>query len=198
MSEFMKPPVLVLASMEDVRRAMNDPKITASRKEIASDPWLVKSIWLIELIDEIAATGEYPYNSTVKHLAEQRLGLPPQSHAYYAKEGDTLSLLIYNAQRFRGSDRLTAAGFSPLTQDMLIQAFNKKLQIELWSDNLFGGASLVRLNVKLINDMLYAMKPRKRHYAVQVLGQPARLVKRNSKPLDFPHTKAMVQVVEMK
>ena len=109
-----KPPRLVLETMEDVRSAMQ-----GDRKSLGPDPYDIKSVWVISLIDEIAAEGKYPYNATIKKLAEQRLGLPPKSEAEYAKEGDVLSLMVYNAQKYRRHDKIVAAGFIPFTEALL-------------------------------------------------------------------------------
>jgi hypothetical protein len=92
---------LTLASMDDVRDAISrNLRDSAEWKPIM---WRVRSEWLVALIDELEEKG-YPYNATVKREAEHRLGLPPRSEADYHQEGDTLSLLIYNAQCFRRSD----------------------------------------------------------------------------------------------
>ena len=134
--------------------------------------WRIKSCWLIALIDQYAATGQYPYNSAVQRVAEKRLGIAQQSDS-----GSALSQLVYNAQRFQRSDQLQAAGYQPLTQTMIAEAFAKAAHIELFGESLIGNPGPVRLNVRNIDGTLYAMRPHKRKYAVQPVEQPAKIVK---------------------
>lgn len=164
MAEIMQEPMLTLATMEEVRAAID----TNARKVWDSTlRWRVKSLWLIGLIDEVVASGEYPYNATIKKLAEQRLGLPPKLEREYSQEGDTLSLLIYNAQGYRRSDRLVAQGYRPCSQEMIEEAHRTGRKLEL------PGGTL--LTVREVEGKLYAFKPRMRRYAVAVQGNPARL-----------------------
>lgn len=144
--------------MEDVRQALSDP---AWHTNIHSK-WRVKPEWLIGLIDEYEATGKYPYNADIQAIAETRLGLPVSNEA-----NRQLATLVYNAQNYRRDDRLRAAGFEPLTEAMLRSAFEQKVQIETQCGNVY--------NVREIDGKLYAMKPRKRKWAMPVQGQPARL-----------------------
>lgn len=174
MAEFKNAPVATLATMDEVREAMTMPRKSCCGFT-GLDIYRIKSTWLVGLIDEIAASGEFPYNATVKKLAEERLGLPPKSDAEYAHEGDVLSLLIYNAQCYRSSDRLVAHGYEPFTADVLKRAYAEKKGLEMYSSGLMG-SSVIRLNVRKIGDELYAMRPKKRRMYVGVQGQPVRLV----------------------
>ena len=112
MPEFMPEPCLTLETKEDVIAALAD---TSWKDQPYPYEYRVKSVWLISLIEEIiATTGRYfAYNSEVKRLAEQRLGYPAQNDAYYSKENNPLSTLIYNcamlpAQRQATRRRLSA------------------------------------------------------------------------------------------
>jgi hypothetical protein len=125
----------------------------------------VKSIWLITLIDEIEESGRYPYNAVVKRLAEQRMGLPPKTDTEYAREGDVLSLLIYNAQCYRRSDKMKADGLFPFTEEVKRQAFEQKRTI------LCGSK---KLKVREISGVLYAMQPRMRRQYTPAMGQPVK------------------------
>jgi hypothetical protein len=174
MAEFMNEPVVTLLTQEDVREAM-----LHQRKECCgykgSDIYRIKSAWLISLIEEIVATGQFPYNADIKKLAEQRLGLPAKPEAEYSQEGDVLSLLIYNAQNYRRSDKLIADGYQPFTPELLQRAHEEGRTLELFSTGLMG-SSVFKLNVRKIGNELYAMRPKKRKEYIPPRGQPVRLV----------------------
>ena len=145
-----------------------------NRKPPYSHPfeYCVHSDWLIDVIDEIVARGDYPYNAEVRRLALQKLELPVPSETELAKEGTPLSLLIYNAQGFRRDRDLRAAGLSPLTQEMLDEAAKNKQQIELVDGT--------RCNVRAVEGKNYAFRPRKRNLALG-LTTPAKLVRKRSR-----------------
>lgn len=74
------------------------------------------------------------------------------------------------------SDKLTAAGYLPLGQIMIAEAFARGKDIELMCDSPPGGAVPVHLRVRSINGRIYAMMPRNRKMAVQPAGQPAKII----------------------
>lgn len=155
---FKKDPVLTLETIEDVRGALANP-VWETR-----DRFEVKSVWMIGIIDEIVASGKYPYNNDVQRLAEKRLGIPPQPES-----GSPLSLLVYNAQCYRDSDRKRAAGFVVVTEAMIQSAFDTGSKIECEGGTL--------LTVRQVNGKLYAFKPRKRVWAANPIGYLGKLVK---------------------
>lgn len=169
MAEFKENPVLILEDLEAVREFATGPD---RRKGAGMDAYRIKSLWLISLIDEHVASGHYPYNSCIKKLAEQRMGFPPKPEAEYSREGDNLSLLIYNAQCYRRSDQLHADGFIPLTTE-LIERLGEGSKLELQ-----GGTVLT---IKSKHGRLYAMKPHARNYCVLPHGDPVRIVLDKSK-----------------
>ncbi len=170
--EFMAEPVKTLETMEDVRAWINGPVIELDWHE----KYRVRSNWLVSIIDEVTASGEFPYNSAIKRIAEERLGFPKKPDEYYANEGSPLSLLIYNAQRFRGSDNLRESGFEPLTQDLIDRALREEKSIEISGHNMIGGAVTQKFKVRTIQGKNYLMEPRKRKYCVPPKCQPAKLV----------------------
>ena len=174
MAEFMPEPSLTLATREDVIAALADETLWTRPYPFS---WRIKSDWIIGLIDEIVATGRYPYNATVKTLACQRLGYPAMSDAEYAKEGDNLSRLVYNAQGFRRSDQFIAAGYTPFTPAMLDEAYTIGAKVEVAGETLLGGSAATVLTPKDIDGKLYAMLPRKRTRHLPPMGQPAKIVK---------------------
>lgn len=111
----------------------------------------------------------------MKQFAESRLGLPAKTYAELSREGDTLSLLIDCAQNYRRSDELEAQGYEPFTRELLQQAYETGLALELFSSGLMG-SSVIRLNVRKIDGVLYAMRPKKRKAYIPPQGQPARKV----------------------
>lgn len=163
MSEFMPEPSLLLPDKDSLIAALAS---TEWKSWTHPGPYRVRSNFLISLIDEIENSGKFPYNVDVKILAFERLGIPRLSDKEMSKEGDPLSTLIYNAQNYRRSDMLRAAGFVPFTNEILENAFKTGRKIECRDGTL--------LTAKQIDGKIYAMQPRKRKYAVSVQGQPVR------------------------
>lgn len=134
----------------------------------------VKSLPIIEVIAAIEARGDYPYNATVEREARIRLGLPEAGEI--GNEQTPIGWLVYRAQGFRRSDLLRADGFEPLTDALVQNAFERKAGIEIAGHNMLGGKVRERFTVRQIGGKVYVMRPRKRKYAVAVVGQPARIV----------------------
>ena len=168
----MDEPLATLATMEDVRAVLELPR---KRLLGVENEFRIRSEWLIALIDEIAASGEYPYNATVKRMAADRLGIPRQSDDWYAREGDVLSLLIYNAQCFRSSDKYRRDGFRPFDSSVLDEAGDGG-SLEILSDGLMG-SNVVPVKVRSVNGKLYAMRAKMRKSYIAPFGQPVRIVK---------------------
>lgn len=157
------------------------PKVSWTAKENKRNDYFskkIKSLWLIALIDEMAKT-EYPYNATVQREAEKRLGLERQND-----NNSFLSYLVYYAQSYRRSDNLLAAGFVPLTQAMIAQAFERKAKIETYSEAIFefvvNGQKLPNKNKLYVprekNGKVYAFVPRCKNRVLSAQGQPAKIV----------------------
>ncbi len=188
MSYFQPEPDLTLYTKKDLLQALaNEDQIFAGIPKISycGEPKRnnyfsknIKSIWLITLIDEIAKT-QYPYNSTVQREAEKRLDIEKQSDS-----GSFLSSLVYTAQRYHESDNLKTNGFSPLTQEMIEQAFKLGGKIETHSEALFeivvNGEKQEHKNtqypVREHAGKIYAFVPRSRKKVLSVQGQPAKIV----------------------
>ena len=190
MSEFMPEPSIVLPDMEAVRQVCAANMRDSAAWIVGRTAWQVKSLWIIGLIDEIIAEKKarakpirennsgiivislfgddaFAYNSEVKKLAEQRLGFPPKPEAEYSREGDTLSLLVYNAQGYRRSDQLRADGFVPLEQSLINS---------LGVGGKFRDKGGNEYTVRDVQGTLYAMQPRKKKYAASPQGQPVKVV----------------------
>ena len=160
----MPEPSLYLETIDDLRQALVD--LSWDGKSYPSK-WKVKSQWLIDLIEELS-TDDFAYNSDVLREAEKRLGgYPDRTPAGYSQEGSPLSTLIYNAQRYRRSDKLKALGYQPMTQELIEEAFQRGRKIDMQG---------VVLSVKEKSGKRYAMKSRKRVWAVSPQGQPAKIV----------------------
>jgi len=161
MSYFMPEPKIILNNSDDLLNALNNSEWSKDH----DFKWNIKSIFIIECIQEIIDSGKFAYNSDVNRLVCEKLGL---STADCDLSGTPLSLLVYNAQNYRHSDILKSNGFSPLTQELVEKAYAQKRKIEL--------QNMVVYNVRKIGDNIYVMKPRARNYAVSIQGQPARMV----------------------
>lgn len=168
MSYFMPAPKIVLKTMEDVKSA-----IALDREDYGDLRYGVRSDWLVSIIKEVKASGEFPYNAVIKKAASEELGLPVSD---YSNEGDMLSLLIYNAQQYARSDACCEAGYEPLTQALIERAFHSKMKIECLGDSVLGQnrSTFTPRNVK---GVIRAMLPKSRKYHTPPQGQPARLVK---------------------
>lgn len=161
---FKADPVLVLQGIEGVRAALAEPDPWF---KLVGDRYRVKSDWLIDLIDEIAAT-RYPYNAVIRALARERLGLPALSEAENAREGTPLSALVYNAQNYRHSDQLRAQGYEPLTQELAERAYAE--------GKVVIGQNETVLSPREVSGKVYLFKPRKRVNAVFIGNcEPVRL-----------------------
>ena len=114
----MPPPVIVLETQADVEAFLANPAAPQSVTK-GLDKYRVESKWIESLIDAIEAEGQYPYNAVVNKRAQLAMGWPEKTEAEYAREGTPLSLLIYNAQSYRRSNKLRAAGFEPFTQKLV-------------------------------------------------------------------------------
>ena len=162
------PPDQVLETMEDLKQALADPSFVCDVRR------KVKSLWLCNLIREIEASGKYPYNNMAYRFAEDQLGLPP-THYDGEDRRDILRWLVYWNQEFCGHDDLVRLGFSPLTREMIEQAFEQKSRIEIYSEGMISSGTAL-YNVRKINNVVHLMKPRSRKFAVRIAGQPARIV----------------------
>lgn len=168
---FMPTPSLHLKDENDLRAALDNPEYMDwpyPRK------WHVRSDFIIGIIDEIAMEGKYPYNIDVQRRTEARLEIGQQND-----NQSPLSVLVYNAQKFRHSDERIKAGYEPLSQELLDRA-GEGAQIEVQGETIIGGMCTVLYNVRKIGEKLYAMQPRKRKYALSILGQPAKIVNRSA------------------
>lgn len=177
MSKFKEKPVLVLPLMGDVKAAIETPNWRKEREKDRT-AFLIKPLWIIGIINELLArTGKsFAYNADVKKECEARLGYPPKPDVEYCKEGDALSLLVYNAQCYHDSDALIAAGYEPFTQSLICRAG-------------VGGQITMKgglvLNVREINGRLYAMKKGARTNAARPNDAPVKITKQG-KPLPAP------------
>ncbi len=165
MSYFQHEPVAVWNEAQTLA-ALNDPASFPKRL----DKWLVKSQWLCDLLNEKEKAEGFQYNISFQRWFEKTYNVGP-----FDENGSVLSLLVYNAQKYRRHDALIKEGWREGTDEVLREALTRKRPIEYRADSLFGGVSILKLNVREINGRLYAMKPRARTYGVSVLGQPIRI-----------------------
>ncbi len=178
MSEFKAPPQMLLHTMNDVFDIL--PYLNKACKAARAanqygwkfrgiDPWLIKSVWIIGLIDEIVATGEFPYNAMVKKRVLDDLGFPARTDKEDATEGDGTSLLVYNAQCYRTSDQWRFKGFEPYVNETLVNAGI--------GGKIMAADEETVCTVKIRNDKAYAMYPRSKSKYLSMYGQPVKIVK---------------------
>ena len=176
MSEFKPDPVLVLETREDVARFLASADDPLPK---GMDRYRVESRWLESVIDAIEATGQYPYNSTVRKAAEQELGYPLKPDAEYSRENCPISTLVYNAQCYRRSNKLRAAGYVPLTQALIDEVGEggklKSANGEVLTIRRVPNAVSLHTDSKL-----FAFRPRKRVNAVWPQGSPVQVILENA------------------
>lgn len=174
MSYFQPEPLLVLddkASLIDAIKRQDEilaevESKTDTAKSLAQ--CRIKSLWLIDLINEISQI-KFVSNNEVKTIALQRLGLDQDDSGF-------LSLLVYNAEAYKKSDGFTNAGYVPLTQDMIEQAFKYGAKVEVYHFAIVGGAQYIKYPVREVNDKVYAFIPKCKKQVLRVEGQPAKIV----------------------
>ena len=125
MSELLAEPKRTL-NREETLAVLQDPETFMHDK----DHWEVKSTWLCDRLNEYEKTG-YVYNAEAMRKIEAEERLPR-----FNDNNSALSLLIYNAQRYRRSDRLRQEGWSYLNPDMVKTAIAQKRKIEILGENV--------------------------------------------------------------
>jgi len=154
MSIFEPAPIKVLTKEETLAAIKrNQPDIDfASDSDLAK--YRVNSPWLCDLLDEFEKGG-YVYNAWAQHKIEEMEGLP-----VYNENNSTIALLIYNAQRYRLSDKIIAMGFAPLTREMIEEAIKLKKKIEIYSESLIGDTIRGGYRPCIVGDSAYVLAPR--------------------------------------
>jgi hypothetical protein len=178
MSDFMPQPKVTLKDANELLSFLENPTVDFSDDYRSSDKWEVKSNFLCNCIREIESNEKYPYNSDVWTLAREKLGLEKIEYYFWDAEnktyyhpGDILDTLVYNAQKYKHSDDLVAAGYASLSQEMANEAFQKNAKIETPNGKIF--------NVKKINDKVYVMPKYSKNQALCLGFQPAKIVFNN-------------------
>jgi hypothetical protein len=132
--------------------------------------WHVKSQWLCDEMDVYEKEHGFVYNRIFQEWLEKREGWPKSE-----ENGSPLSLLIYNAQTYRRHDRLVREGYEPLTQEKIATAYLLNKKIEIKNEGLLGVYKKILIPRK-IGEIVYAMEPRKRKFAIRPEGQPCKLL----------------------
>jgi len=165
MSEFQPEPFLTLD--QPATLALLAQGIEALPDSLAK--YRVKSTWLCTLLNEREKVDGYQYNAKFQAWFERQFSLGP-----YHENNSVLSILIYNAQRYRRHDAMIEDGWTPCTPESLQQAFKQGRKLEWLGENIIGGSTIGTLNIREVNGQLYAFPPRKRN-PVEVTGRPVRI-----------------------
>jgi len=165
-SQFTYEPIATLETKEQVCELL---KSANEEKSVFHnyDKWRIKSVWLINLIDEIAAGGQFPYNDLVVEVATSRIG---DIHNKF------LGILVFNAQKFREHDQLIRSGYMPFTPELLRDAYETGKRIQILGETVLGTDAAVILTPKMMHGNLYAMLPNKRTKHFPPQGQPVKIV----------------------
>ena len=166
---FCRPPAHTITGKDDLAAASADTDFVCDVRT------RVEATYLLDLIAEIAATeeGNIYSNAELYALSCERLNL---AYAPYGSldKNETLGWLVYWAQEFYRNHRDVAAGYRPLTQAMIQEAYQRKAKLEVkgdWQNHIY--------NPRLIRGKYYAMKPGARnHYLPVFQTTQARIIDR--------------------
>lgn len=176
MSEFQPEPFLTLD--QPATLALLAQGIEALPDSLAK--YRVKSTWLCTLLNEREKVDGYQYNTKFQAWLERQFSLGP-----YPENKSVLSILIYNAQRYRRHDVMIQDGWTPGTPEILQQAFKQGRKLEWLGENIIGGSTIGTLNIREVNGQIYAFPPRKRN-PVDVTGRPVRIPRKTLAPPEAP------------
>ena len=127
--------------------------------------YTIQSLWICDRLNEYEKDG-YVYNAPAQRRLEAEEGLPPSP-----ENGSILSVLIYNAQRYRQEDRLTAEGYEPLTPDLVQRAMATNRKVEVRGENIIGGACVTLCRPIQTADGYAVLLPKKRNKGFRANGQ---------------------------
>ena len=180
MSEFSSEPIKTLDQKETLEVLAGNGDEFWNR---GLDKYRVKSQWLCDLLDQREATEGFQYNAPFQRWFEKEFQVGP-----FNENSSVLSLLIYTAQRFRRHDKLVREGWRPGCEALLREAFEAKKDLEIYLEPIFNiivnsekqssDPGVSSLKVREIGGKLYAMRPKKRKFAVNIEGKPVRLASR--------------------
>ena len=132
--------------------------------------WQIKSMWLCDELNAQEKNG-YVYNAEAQRKIEAQEGIGP-----FNENGSILSILIYNAQSYRRSDKLIAQGYAPLSVKLIEEAIRAKQKIEVVGENIIGGTAKTVCRPVIRAGKAFALLARARNRGFLPDGRPARLV----------------------
>jgi hypothetical protein len=169
-------------SKGSLRYSGRDDEFFIVPTEMIVERYADKSLWkncpslvnydILDCINEIIASGEYPYNSSVGDLFAKKFNTPPH------KDGTFLSAMVYCTQQYKSSkadeesakafhELMAADGFVKATEEWLIGAVgtNRKFMVVLDTAHYLIGGKTTAHETKLIlknwgEQELYWMNPR--------------------------------------
>jgi hypothetical protein len=159
MSDFEKPPFANLPDESALRTALTETSW------MDNNPFTnrVRSQFIIDTMNEIVAGGQYPYNTVVMRNVERKLGIEKQHD-----NSSPLSMLVYLAQQFRHSEDFVNAGFVPLTQELVNEAYTAKEKILCANGSLY--------TPRIHNGEILLFLPRVRNRCLMIQGQAVKRV----------------------
>lgn len=109
---------------------------------------------LLQCIEDIVASGQFPYNSTVGELFAKRNGTT-------YSEGTFLSCMVYCTQSYRSSvndevkakalhEEMTANGFIRATKELLEASIGKKFYVFVDATTFLGSDTIKKIDQALI------------------------------------------------
>lgn len=167
MSYILPAPKILLQTREETIAAIEKPNWMKTR-----DSFQIKSGWLCQELNEYEKTIGFPYNATFQKWIETKEGIGP-----FNENSSPLSILIYNAQRYRESDRLTAEGWVPPTPEVVLKAIQEKQMVEVWVEGFLASSAKLCKVIEGPNRRYYAIPKGKRSRGYLLHNQPIRFPK---------------------
>ncbi|MFY9269006.1 MAG: hypothetical protein WAO55_04570 [Candidatus Manganitrophaceae bacterium] len=167
MSHILPVPRITFRTKEETIAAIQKPDWMAS-----GDSFQAKSVWLCEELNDYEKTIGFPYNSTFQRWIEKKEGIGP-----FNENSSPLSCLIYNAQRYRESDRLIAEGWFAPTAETIEKAIQSNQMVEVWIEGFLASSAHLCKIRKGSNNMHYAIPKGRRTRGYVLHNQPIRFPK---------------------
>lgn len=125
--------------------------------EKALDAYGINAVWVCERMNEYEKDG-FVYNEDAVKKLEVELGVPNVIDEETGR--GLLGLLVYNAQEFRVPMKMKVLGYTPLTNELILEALNAKKKIEILHDSIFGNSKTVYRPVRTAEGGVAVLKPR--------------------------------------
>lgn len=119
--------------------------------------YAINSVWICERMNEYEKDG-FVYNADAVKKLEVELGITDVKDVETGQ--GVLGVLVYNAQDYRVPMKMKVLGYTPLTNELILEALNTKKKIEILHDSIFGESKMVCRPVRTAEGGVAVLKPR--------------------------------------